>query len=223
MFEALLSVGGKKGSDSSELIAGDITTGFYGEVDSGDFINGVDLASAVNLNEGPNINTTGGWLKFSLDGAVLYVAKQPLKYMISHETLRTKELLYGNTEINIKGKRYKVRLLKTASTDPTSLANGNDLPLSYGSEWNRLMYRVSDLPGNSAEGIQFGSFWRYSDYDLSMSGANGYGYYQWCQEKATGDAFALMRGHATVKAIWNGDKGTPNYYTGWRPVLELVE
>ncbi len=196
----------------AQIVAGDETAGFYGEVPKSDFISYDELASVVGLSAGTSeFNTESAWLKFALDGKTLYVAKKPARYNLSWEHVYQAGCVYGvdgfgsnpsgssvdqGVFVTIAGQDYRVRLLKGAGADPTvvgsdSLTAGWDIDLSHGSEWNRLLYPIhsgahadtqNPTTHSDPNAAPFGSWASYSDSDIIVHTSYGSGAYTWCQE-----------------------------------------
>lgn len=209
------------------LIAGTMQEGYFGAVPASSFITGDSLASAVGLSAGTSQNSTTDWLKFAYKGKILFVAKKPIRYNLSWDSINTANVVTGAKTTTIQGLSFKVRLFNGALTNPSS--TGTDKG-AKGSEWNRLMLPIhaqaadkswaypdnveSDIPN---WGIGF------TDADLLTHNSYGNGSYSWCQEVYGGDsAYRVLRGDYGVSySIWS-TSSSPNTYCGWRPVLELV-
>lgn len=207
---------------------------FLGETPHTELINGEDLSTLLNLGTTPgwfdrNLNP---WLSFILDGKTLHVAKQPYTKGLTWNQLDAVNAVYGNRIETIQGKQYRIRLLKGANADPSPM------PLSYefdaagthGSEWNRLMYRISDItgtePGNTlaSEGISNGDWAQYTEAELGIGpNLEGDGGANWCQETSTNDTTSkLVRGEYGVSESYFASADESEWLMGWRPVLELV-
>ncbi|NLY08525.1 MAG: hypothetical protein GXZ11_01280 [Tissierellia bacterium] len=211
-------------------IAGDLSHGFYGEVLSSEFITGDASASAVGLTAGISQNSDEPWLKFALDGKTLYVAKKAFRYDISWISLDRANIVSGSRIITIKGKRYKVRLLKGRGSGTSTTLAPSDF---HGSEWNLLMLPILEkagtgnwtFPDNVEPNLPNWNI-GYSDGDL-LSFRPTYGIASWCSE--TVGQLQLFRG---AEPRYNsGDFSDGNTLTrttrghklGWRPCLELEE
>ncbi len=216
------------GPGPKTLAVGTTDHGWYGEVASADLIDGTALAALVGLSAGTAQESTSGWLKFALNGKVLFVAKRPLRHTVSWNQLDQAGVVYGK-EVTIGTDRFLVRLIRGANSDPTVGQTGYDMPLTHGSEWNRLMYHVHDgVHGNNSntmasEGITVGDFAQYADADLFVRTGNGR--LTICQERiSTIDSVdRLYRGHNGISSSGavNATQ-TPSIAYGWRPVLELI-
>lgn len=229
MLELLMGFGKPSGDDPSELIAGTLEQGYYGEVPTTEFITGNQLASEIGLTTGTSINSEAGWLKFSLDNKTLYVAKKPFRYKLNWDQLNARGAVFGTVQVEINGKLYKVRLLKGRGDGlETVIAGGLDTQPTWGSEWNRLMYHVSGLPFANAsnkltsEGITEGDWAQFSEAELLTNYTYGNGSRSWCQE-SSGPDYRVGRGASGVSGILHVAKNSQILNTGWRPCLELVE
>lgn len=201
-------------------IAGNTALGYYGLVDSADVITGSALAAAVGLSEGVLIHDTTPWMKFALNGKVLFIPQKPLRHSMSWNTLYQLGLVYGvdgggadpyndvpvnqNVTINIETWTLKVRLMTGSDTDPASGAGG---------EWNELMYRVS--------GDSLGEWEIFTTSQLYIWQSDAK--YNYVQE--TGLNFstnAHVRGSMGVESYGEWAKSSTSWHSGWRPVLEVV-
>ena len=195
---------------------------------AGDFITGDQLATQVGLTAGTAFNSDAGWLKFSLDYKTLYVAKRPFRRSVSWDQINARGAVFGDTQVEINGKLYKVRLLKGRGDElTTSISNGYDTQPTHNSEWNRLMYHVSGTPFANAsntlasEGITEGDWAQFSESELLTYHASGTGGYSLCQDQA--DTTRCARGVYGVSYIRGIDRTSTAITLAWRPCLELVE
>ena len=206
-------------------IAGDVNYGFFGEVYCEDLINGEYLATRLRLTGGTAQHTDAPWLKFTLDGKTLFVAKKTLRHSISWDQINNVDAVYGCRTIDIKGHTYKVRLLKTGTEDPMSSTSGTVL---HGSEWNRLMLPIHEkakggswaYPNNVKDGTPYWGI-DYTDEDLLTHNSFGNGSYSWCQESSS-SSHRLFRGNYGVSYSFGNSSSSAHALSGWRPVLELV-
>src|SRR5690606_14571848 len=114
------------------------------------------------------MNNNVPWLGFALDGKRLLIAKRPIRYNCTWSELNNRNVVYG-TPVTIKAQQWLVRLLKGARSDPSPTGIGVDPVGSYGSEWNRLLYRVSgQMSSVSGEGIPFGEWAQFTDAELGL-------------------------------------------------------
>lgn len=216
------------GVGSSELILGDAVSGFFGEVPATDLINGEDLSFLIAGANGmpgtlsaPHVNEP--WLKFILDGKILYVHKKGIRHAVSWDQLNALDLVYGNRLIEINGYQYRIRLLKGADTDPSINTTGNFLEGSHNSEWSRLFYPLVrddvNVPTRDPQAP-------YTNADLNMvwvDSATTPGAYSWCQEAHPGTTNGrVIRGIYGVSYLYRNTSSLTTASYGWRPVLELV-
>lgn len=209
----------------SQITNGDLGAGFYGEVESNEFIDGISLANEVNFHQGISQNNQTSWLKFSSKEKTLFIPKRPLRYQVSWEHIYQAGMVYGindsgsypyptnspvnqNIIVTIGNLDYIVRLLTGLNSDNGDINSHNE------SEWDRLIYRVHEDDGSWAS---------YTDEDLTTSFTTGNGALSWTQETRTSDNYKMGRGNnGVLQTHWfsptlvNSDNG------GWRPVLELI-
>jgi hypothetical protein len=209
------------------IIASDGGVDWYGEVSSVDLIDGVSLASLIGLTEGIAQHSDAGWLHVGLDGQELLIAKRPLRYNLSWDSINAVNAVYGNRTVEINGQQYKVRLPKGANSDPTSTDTGFDVPHSHGSEWNRIFYRLTndtylDDRNTKASEEPFTHLARYSEADLILDYRvpEPNGSYSWCQE--TMGSYRVIRGALGVSHLGRLTPSTVSSNRGWRPFLERV-
>ena len=186
-------------------LTGNRLLGYYGEFTSTDLISGETIAEMVGLNTaGGVLNPDPGWLKFSVEGKQVYVAKRPIRNQVPYNSIEGLGLAKGSYLIEINGDQYRLRLLSGQGT---------------GNEWDKLMYRVhKDDPT--------GTYWeRFSNEDLVVgtdsSGKELDGSYTWTNDE-TGANTAVYRGNVTLRGTGVESKSTVDKMWSWRPVLELV-
>lgn len=242
------TVGEGAGDDASGsagpgvLAAGDPTLGYYGFVPASELITGDALAAAIGLSAGTSQFSDAGWFKYSLDGRTCFGAKRPLRYNLSWQHIYQAGAVYGTGDyglapsggnrtqdavVRIDGVDYRVRLFRGANVDPIGSVSGYDIPVSHGSEWNRVFYRLHDgvhtnsSNSTASEGAGVtGSWGSYSDADLHMHSSLGNGTYCWTQESEGPNR--VRRGHYGVSHLRRYTATTSITTRGWRPVLEPV-
>lgn len=218
MQEMLLGLG-----DRGETYAHPYGDRFLGEVTTTELITGTALATAIGLTAGV-ATIESSWLHFETqEGSTLYVMRNPCRHTVSWDQLHARGAVFGTRELTIKGRRFKVRLLKGANSDPALSGGNRDPERSWGSEWNRLLYPVTkptsreeELPTYpfSGEGILFGSWAGYNQVSV----------YSLCQETLITDPdLCLVCGASGVTVHTTTPKSNANWIISWRPVLELVE
>lgn len=210
------------------LIGGDSRAGFYGEVPVGELINGTALATLIGLTDGVAYNDNEPWLKFSLDGETLFVAKAPYRHTISWDMINAVNAVSGDRIIQIAGEDFSIGLLEGLGKDHSVISAGYDPQISHGSEWNRLMYNVA-LPLGTASDIrdsQVGDQWaNYNQAGVAgglwLSGGNGR--FSWCKEtNPTNATQGVFRGNISVSLLnYNASSSASSGY-GWRPRLKLI-
>lgn len=199
------------------LVAGDATTGFYGEISATDFIDGPTLASAIGLSAGSNLYPDAPWLKFSWQGNILFTPKLPLRYNLSWASIYQVGAVYGTnddgvsplatpvnqfTSVSIGSSAYRVRLLKLFDEDPVvNTVLGGDLTALLGGLVN--------------------TWGLYSESELTVAGtANGDA--SWVQETPNGSSTRYITTSGNLNTYTTKSTTYSTNYSSWRPVLELV-
>lgn len=213
----------------TKLIGGNLQAGFYGEVPTSEFITGDELARMIGLTAGTSQNSNGGWLKFSYLGKTEFIAKKTFRHSISWDAINNVNAIFGNRTISIRGKIYKIRLIKGKTegnqNDSSSCKGG----IIKGSEWNKLMLPIhKNAPSNWADKGNVNSpteNWNvgYTDADLFTRSSAGNGNYSWCQEYGQNTDYRLLRGGRGVSGSGDVRPSNASDSFGWRPVLELVD
>lgn len=185
----------------TELIAGNYSTGFYGEVPPAEFISYGELSTLVGLSAGTLHNDGESlWLKFGMGNRPCYVAKKTIRHSISHDQLAGADLVRGNRSVVIGRITYVVRLL-------TGLVNSYQY--IAGGEWNRFLYPVHQSDPNS-QGWGVG----YSSSDL------GFDCGSWVQETSPDwSDLRVHRGLSSVGYLSASSSGSTHSTYGWRPIL----
>lgn len=180
---------------SSTLVGGDATYGFYGEVPHNDFISGEDLCDAIGLTAGELQHSTEPWLKFALDGKIIYVAKKTYRHSISWNDINAVGAVTGAAGVWIDGRYYAVKLLSTT-------------------EWDALMYPIHvDHPSGAP-------VWaNYTDEDLLVRSTYGNGSYTWTRTKSGTNR--VSRGYGGVAGSYDYTPSSAYAGRGFRPVLSL--
>lgn len=191
------------------LIGGNTTAGFYGETTADELISGDNLATALSFNEGTPQNSAGGWLKFSLDNKILYVAKKPFRVTLLWAPLSASKMVYGDRQVLIGGFMFKIRLITGYGVDPCpSSQTVITAPSATNvSEWNRLIYPVVN-----------GTWASYTNADPIINNTAQ----TWCQETGTTAATHVLRGVSRYDDYCTRADTGGAAQRAWRPVLELV-
>lgn len=202
-------------------------TFFMGHKMPHSFVSGEELIEMVGLTKGRPQHSDAGWLVFHDEGLLKIVSKRPILNSISWEDLQELSLVFGDRTVKIHGAEYKIRLMNGRGDNlETNFKTGADSFQTHGSEWNRLMYRVSGGPffdpdnKLSSEGIDSGDLASFSERELLTNSRFGHGNKSWCQESA-GEC-KVLRGGAGVSYIERTGPKTSNLSVGWRPLLESL-
>lgn len=209
---------GISGPGPDVILKGDDVNGYFGFVGAEDLITGNALASLVGLTAGTAIaeNSTYGWLKFLVDGKVLFVSKKPFRHSLGWAALNSRNIVYGNTELDIGEYRYKIRLIRGDTVNPTVRISQSgfiyiDTDIDDLTEWGRTIRMAQD-----------GRYDNISLADLGQTSplANA----TWCQESMANSTsgYNLLRG-SNGSVNFFGGRNDAVGYRGWRPVLELIE
>jgi len=226
-----------------ELIAGDMTAGFFGEVPVSELITGDDLATAIGLSAGTSQYSNEPWLKFTLDGNIIYVAKKPYRHTVTWENIYQAGAVYGtgdnglypsggdklqDANISVDGFSLDVTLLRGTNTDPAIYSNGFDMDYTHTSEWNRLIYPIhsgvhTDSSNPSTPSVPYAQWATYSDGDLLVHNSFGNGSFSWVQETQNADtARRFIRGGIGVTYVYRNTSTDVDRGYGWRPALRLI-
>lgn len=211
------------------LISGNSTTGFFGELTTNDFIDGITLANAISLTSGTVHKSFEGWLKYSYNSKILYVSKNLFRLGSSFTSIYAVGAAYGtddtgvypsgtpviqNKRVTIQGFNFRVRLIRGSNTDPHGSNIYNvDAPTGVeNSEWNRLI--VNSINGTLAS-YTMANLGMDSNSNLNISAT----YSTTCMERHPHGPGRVWRGARTINTLGSlvGDVGS-----GWRPVLELA-
>ena len=199
--------------------------GYFGEVSGEVFITPQAYLAQVGFTNGVPINQNTTWFKFLIDERVIFVAKRPIVHTVNFDQLSASNLVSGNKIITVKGRDFSCRLMRAVNDDykNTTLTGGindNNHPLTIGSEWNRLMYKVcASEPGD-------GRWEQYTQEQLGSNVAQS-GQTSWCREtlKKTDNLTNCGRGYSNIGNLYARNKADGGNYVNWgyRPVLELTD
>lgn len=188
--------------------------GFIREISSTDFITNADLSSLIGFSQG-TLLTDSGWLEFSLDGKTLIVAKKATRGSASWNQIYANNAVYGDREVTINNKKYKIRILKGANSDPGPSSGGNSVPGTENSEWSRLFYPIMNSDPNLPDGTGV----TFTPAELDMTA----GTRTWCQETpAQVPTQRVIRGLSSATYYGRVDPSLTQLAYRWRPCLELV-
>lgn len=197
-----------------ELIAGDFINGYFGEIETGEFLTTPELRSLTGFSEGNDVETHPSWFKVCLDEKILFIPKTTLVDNFRPDSLRAAKLVDGDTVITVDGLNYIVRLPKGVSRNPSTGTHlQSNPPDTHGSEWNRIIYSLLDIPLNEQ------NWARYSPSELGFRGGN----MGWSLTWGSHNSVAwVVRGEVDgTRYSWLSDHSA-SAALGWRPVLELV-
>lgn len=228
---------GETGPGSDTFVGFDVydNSGFFGEVSGEEFITPLELSNLMTFDLGEIVNPNVSWLKFYLDGKILYYPKKSIRSHVSYLMLEDAELILGNRTVQIKDYNFRIRLIRSLSKEDPIIVNSYfDNIHTMRSEWNRLMYRVTQPNPEYTRKYQTGPNWFNYPEDDSENGlalisppSPNYidGAVIWVMENMQFES-KLMNLHRGLNGVtYMGSSSLTNqlYYFGWRPVLELIK
>jgi len=206
---------------------------FLGEVPSNHFINGISLANHVGLTKGVLCNIDVPWLKFLLDGNIIYVPMKPLMHSVSWDKINECGAVFENegATIDIDSNTYDITLLRglNRNYNLSEKCYGFDVDFTHTSEWNRLMYPIhsgvhTDVNNQSNPSVPYAQWATYSDDDLTVYHRAGNGTVTWVQEEQNTDTtFRFARGYGGVTYVTRYTTTIAGSNLGWRPALRLIK
>ena len=221
------------GPGPQAVVAGDGNLGYYGEVPDTKVLTVTDLLSQIpELNFGTLAGTSITWLKFSYQGKIYYIPKQPVIRQMSWNQLYNAGLIYGTDDFGLANTGYqanqlrivksgsytfKVRTITNDVVDPSTILGGGSSGYDTGvhpSMWTDLLYRVCSRVIGSYPTAKWAN---NADTDLTASttseitreAASGYLNYCITRSGSRIDYYGLVLKTGTSS-------------TSWRPVLELI-
>lgn len=220
------------GPGNKQLLAGDKTLGYFGEVSDSELFTPAGVIRGMNFNVGTDVAQSGNiWLKFIRNEVVLFIAKKPFKTGVAWNDIYAAGLVYGTRDnglyptsgapayqfrqlTKIEGSKtwtLKPRLMTGWSGDP---AVQNSLESDYiNSEWHQLLGRVTTLSNGSI--VE-----KWDDFTAADLGANS-DLTSWVKETySVNILYAVKKGGTSVLTANAFSIKTTGY--GWRPVLELI-
>lgn len=200
---------------------------YCGVMGGSEFITLAEIKTAIGLSAGTVWNSGVTWVKYMLDGHVLYMPLSTGYVGVSWQSLYQCGAVYGsdgtgtypapsntpvkqNKVISWKGYRFLVRLPRVGLTDPLALGQSAIEP---GSEWGRMMFPIaSDVPASKTEaGEKWGSRNLAVGSTLILS-----------QESQSDNTNNTIGPYQSVIQRANASKTNVGSVMHWRPVLELV-
>lgn len=229
-------------------------TGFYGTVPASELFTGQEISTALGLTAGILQNDNTDWLHFYVGKDAIcnrdpqkrpyeiYIAKQTVRYNLQWNHINAAGAVTGKTVTDKSGKEYLCRIPTGADKNPSTHTYGTNCTqeAGLGSEWNSLMYRVSEkvptcsntligMEYNGGEyrntrhgGAQVGDNWaNYTYQELSMNhDVGGNGTATWCVETDGKDSSRrVTRGRTGVASFTTVPSTYTSAYYGFRPVL----
>lgn len=211
------------------LMAGDMTAGYFGVVSASELYTGEEISAAVGITEGTIQFNDVGWLKFVIDGDIIFKSQKTYRHSISWNHIDSKGAVKGTKQVSKGGINYKVTLMKGTLTDPSVDASYGEKG-AKGSEWNRLMLPIHvqakdkswEWPTYVEPDIPYWGI-DFTDADLHTKQSGGLGLRHWCQESLTSvPADRVIRGVSGVSYIANATASSTSNIYGWSPVLRVV-
>ncbi len=204
---------------------------FLGEVLSNKFIDGETLANHIGLTDGMLCNINTSWLKFLLDGNIIYVAKKPLMHSVPWDAIKDCGAVFENegATIEIDSNTYDITLLRGVNRICilSGQCYGYDMDYTHTSEWNRLMYPIhsgihTDNDNPTVGSVPYAQWATYSDSDLDVGYTSDSGEASWVQESRKNDMlYGFVRGYNGVTSVNRPTSSHANSSVGWRPALRF--
>lgn len=212
---------------SNRLIAGDMTAGYFGVVSSSELFTGDELSSLCGITQGVSQFSDEGWLKFAIDGDIIFKSKKPFRHSISWDHINSKGCVFGTKTVTKGDTNFKVTLMKGALTDPYLYSSADRG--AKDSEWNRLMLPIHiqakdkswTYPAYVEDNIPYWGI-DFTDIDLHTTSSAGSGAYQWGQETPSDHASRrVVRGGIGVSYSGRGASSGAGEACGFSPVLRV--
>jgi hypothetical protein len=237
----------RRGPGPQNLLQGNNTLGYFGTLQSGEFISGSDLVTRLNMAGTATAMQVGQssplWHKFVRNNKILIIPEGPIAYGISWQQLYTLGMVYGtddkgpgvpptpnvnqSAKVKIGPDTFRVRLMK-GMTDAayTDYVTAITFPNEYSDILMPLAHPV--LPEQRLENLYLNGRRLYQ-----LIGLNGAVSYLHVQE-LNRLSYNNLRGQSTSTADENADTSsslaflgsaslTQTSSYGWLPVLELIE
>ncbi len=228
--EQILGVYPDTGPGPQTLLRGDFKHGYFGIVSQSELFTAAELTSLVSA-PGSQYGGAIEWLKFAIDGKILFVANKIVNHSMSWDQLYNAGLVYGvdgpgpfNSGIEVnqmktvnKGDSTFIVRLMTGTDDPATVRPTAGRPTSN-SEWNRVFYPL--IIGNDSLYLPSVKFDSRPASELAQ--LDGVGYQAFVQDVGDTTANRIIRGGSSLMHYINQIPASYSSNTGWRPVLELV-
>ena len=206
---------------------------FLGEVPSNDFIDGESLSKHIGLTDSVLCNIDVPWLKFILDGNIIYVPMKPLMHSVSWDDINECGAVFENkgATIDIDSNTYDITLLRglNKNYNLSGKIYGFDVDYTHTSEWNRLMYPIhsgihTDSSNPYTPSVSYAQWATYSDDDLMVYDRTGNGSVTWVQEtQHTNTTLRFLRGNYGVTYVTRHTTTNAISNYGWRPALRSMK
>lgn len=193
-----------------EPIAGTLTNGYFGEINQEDLISHSDLFAMTNTEMLGAYETSASnkWLKFAVEGKILYVSKTTLRKNLSWNDLNSRGLIDGSFSTFIGSNKFVIRLLTGSTIVPQGQLTGG--------EWDDTIKKVLATPNGT------GDYASYQPNELGFDSPVTAMYSICADTHPTSVTYAVVRGGVTGVVLLNDQKTTVSTNRGWRPVLEWV-
>ena len=201
-----------------------------------DLVSYSQLSTLAGVSSGSLVNQGSGWLLFELGGKQLIVSKKNIRINLSWVNINAAGCVTGTKIVTIKGRQYRVRLLK--ALDPSLTIGPNITTPGYldylvegthNSEWSRLFYPIVRDDAHIPITIRNRNALFYGkELGMEVTGNNALpsnvtGVLSWCQERVQENVnnkiLRGMDGPSSYYRYFNGNTYPP---VGWRPCLELI-
>lgn len=203
--------------------------GYFGTVSANELFTGTELASAVGITQGIVQHDNIEWLKFYIDGKIIFRPMKAIRHSLSWDTINLAGCVDGSTILAKSGVNFKVRLIKGSTENPANISS--DVNTMKYSEWNRLLLPINELAEKKTWRQPYFveddvSNWNinFTNTDLNIPVGNAAppsGGAVWCQELIS-EAAALVRGSIGESYAAGQAKTNRQIMHGWCPILEAV-
>lgn len=199
-------------------------TGYFGTLAGGSFVLTNSLKTALGITTGTVITGAPTWLKFLIDGKIIFFPTASLMHTVSWQLLYQKGAVYGidgpgaypspdgspipqTAILAYGGRTYRIRMMSVALTDPNSPGTINKT-----TEWGRLILPINQ--GTLASATEGGVKWAELNLSIDKTGIL-------VKESYTSTGFITAPfTNATTTSTLNKTGSQSNIQ--WRPVLELI-
>lgn len=232
----------RRGPGPVEVKIGDYNLGWYGVLNASEFITSGDLATAVGLNVGVQMNAAPTWQKFARKGKTLYIPTMPLYSTLSWKQLYDLGLVFGvdgpgpynggadvaqSKKVVINGETYRVRLMTGYSdvytefpANTTTTAEPQETNLN---EYNDLFYPLSVI---TPDVQRIANYSQLTPTQLGMATSGSCLVQERSSAVAAGQAIVRGQVSSGLTRAVIAQRSFVAITTAthhWRPVLELVE